>query len=74
MLRKHTLFLEQGAAALEEIHAINARLAGVRNAMSNDFPLTQGEVEAFRERLAEHILVIHDAEATAVQTLQDATA
>ena len=40
--------------------------------MNTDFPLTQVEVEAFRERLAEHILAIHNAEATAVQTLQDA--
>ena len=74
MLRKHTLFLERGGAALEEIEAINGRLDEIRAAMEDDFPLTQEEVEAFRERLAEQILVIHDVEATAVQALQDATA
>jgi hypothetical protein len=74
MLRKHTLFLERGGAALEEIQAINNRLDEIREAMTSDFPLTQEEVVAFRERLAGHILAIHDAEATAVQTLQDAIA
>jgi hypothetical protein len=74
MLRKHTLFLEKGGAALPEIQALNARLDEIRAAMDADFPLTQVEVEAFRERLAEHILAIHDTEATAVQTLQDAIA
>ena len=74
MLRKHTLFLEQGGAALEEIEAIGSRLNEIRAAMEGDFPLTQEEVEVFRERLAGQILAIHDAEATAVQALQDATA
>jgi len=74
MLRKHTLFLERGGAALEEIQTINGRLDEIREAVSADFPLMQAEVEAFRERLAEQILAIHDAEATAVQALQDAIA
>lgn len=72
MLRKHTLFLEQGSAAKEEIETINARLGAIHAAMTSDFPLTQEEVGAFRERLAEGVLAIHDAEATAVQSLQDA--
>ena len=74
MLRKHTLFLEQGGAALEEIEAIGSRLNEIRAAMEGDFPLTQEEVEVFRKRLDGQILAIHDAEATAVQALQDATA
>jgi hypothetical protein len=74
MRHKHTLFLERGGAALEEIQAINNRLNEIRAAMTADFPLTQEEVIAFRERLAEQILTIHDAEKTAVQALQDAIA
>ena len=74
MLRKHTLFLEQGGAALDAIQAINTRLAEIRASMSSDFPLTQTEVEVFRERLAEQILAIHDAEATAVLALQNGMA
>jgi hypothetical protein len=74
MLRKHRLFLEQGGAAKEELGAINARLDEIRETMKSDFPLTQIEVEAFRERLAEQIMAIHDAEEKAVQHLQDALA
>ena len=72
MQRKHTRFLEQGGAALSEMEAINGRLAEIRQAMTTEFPLTQPEIEVFRERLAEQILVIHDVEETAVKTLQEA--
>ncbi len=72
MLQKHLLFLDRGGAALEEIQTINARLGEIHDGMNRDFPLTQAEVESFRERLAEQILAIHDAEATAVKALQDA--
>jgi hypothetical protein len=72
MGRRHQLFLERGGEALEEIHAINASLATIRQAMIDDFPLTQPEVEAHRESLAGHILQIHDAESAAVQALQTA--
>ena len=72
MLRRHALFLEQGAGALEEIEAINERLNAIRESMKKDFPLAQEEVEVFHERLAAQILAIHDAEATAVSILQEA--
>lgn len=74
MLRKHILFLDQGGSALEEIETIHSRLADIRESMKGDFPLTQAEVEAFRERLAGQILAINDAEATAVEVLQAAIA
>jgi hypothetical protein len=74
MLHKHTRFLDRGGQALEEIQAINNRLGEIRAAMTANFPLTQEEVLAFRERLAEKILAIHDVEETAVQALQDAIA
>ncbi len=74
MLRKHTLFLQRGGAAQDDILAINARLGELREAMKTDFPLTQVEVEAFRERLAEQIMVIYDVEETAVHALQEAMA
>ncbi|MFN2105385.1 MAG: hypothetical protein ACK2UJ_10955, partial [Candidatus Promineifilaceae bacterium] len=74
MLRRHTLFLEQGGAALAEIEAINNRLDEIGDSIKSDFPLMQAEVEDFRTRLAEQILAIHNAEETAVQALKDATA
>jgi len=72
MWRKHVLFLEQGGAALDEIQAINGRLKAIGESMSSDFPLSQPEVTAYRERLAQQILDIHDAERAAVQALQAA--
>ena len=71
MLQKHLLFLDRGGEALEEIQTINARLEEIHDRMKGDFPLTQAEVEAFRERLAEQVVAIHDAEATAVEALQE---
>lgn len=72
MWRKHTAFLEQGNAALEEIQTINGRLEAIADAMDSDFPLSQPEVVAHREHLAQQILDIHDAERAAVQALQAA--
>jgi Butirosin biosynthesis protein H, N-terminal/Domain of unknown function (DUF4872) len=74
LLRRHSLFLEQGGAARTETESINARLKAIHDAMDKDFPLTQEEVEAFRERLAAQIMAIHDVEASAVQILQEAIA
>jgi len=74
MWRKHTAFLEQGNAALEEIQTINGRLEAIADAMDSDFPLSQPEVVAHREHLAQQILDIHDAERAAVQALQVAIA
>lgn len=74
MWRKHTAFLEQGNAALEEIQSINGRLEAIAGTMDSDFPLSQPEVMAHRERLAQQILDTHDAERAAVQALQAAIA
>ncbi len=71
MLQKHLLFLDRGGEALAEIQTINTKLEGIHDRMKGDFPLTQAEVEAFRERLAEQVVAIHDAEATAVAALQE---
>jgi hypothetical protein len=70
MLRRHAFFLDRGNAALEEMRAIDARLAAIKAAVADDFPLTQPEVEAYRARLAEQIMIIHDVEAAAVQSLR----
>ena len=70
--QKHALFIEQGAAAGEDIVAINGRLAELRASMAADFPLDQAGVVAFRQRLAAAVLAVHDAEETAVATLRRA--
>lgn len=70
MRRRHTLFLEQGGASLAERLAITARLAVIRATMARDFPLSDAETVAYRERIAAQIERIHDAEAAAVHALQ----
>jgi hypothetical protein len=73
MSRRHTLFLEQGGAAVDEMRAIDSRLAEIRAGMEDDFPLTQAEVEIHREQLSEQIRRIHDVEKKAVLGLQQAS-
>lgn len=72
MWRRHVLFLEQGGAAVPEMRRVDGELATIRRSMADDFPFGQDGVFAHRERLAQEILAIHDAEQEAVQTLQAA--
>jgi hypothetical protein len=70
--RRHTLFIEQGAARLDEIHQIDTRLAEIKAAASQSFPLTPSETAALRSDLSRRVLHIHDLERQAVETLQSA--
>jgi len=72
ILRRHELFREKGGAALPEIQQINRRLAEIRKAVAEDFPLSQAEVIDLRQNLRDHILKIHDIEFEAVSALQKA--
>ena len=72
MWQKHISFLQQGGDQLSEIRTINDKLKGIRAAMVDDFPLSQSEVEAHRDQMAEHLMLIHDIEKDAVQMLQAA--
>ena len=74
MWRRHASFLERGNAALPEMRRSDEELAAIRQSMADAFPLDQEEVVAHRQRLAQHILAIHDAEEEAVQALQAAMA
>lgn len=71
-LKKHRLFVEQGSAALDEIHAIHQRLGEIKAQVSQDFPMSEKEVIAFRERLRGIVLRIHGVEAQAIEMLQAA--
>lgn len=73
MSRRHTLFLEQGGNALDEMRAIDGRLGEIKGSMKNEFPLTQAEVEIHRGQIAEQIRHIHDVEKEAVMALQQAS-
>jgi hypothetical protein len=74
MTRRHAAFLERGNAALEEMKAIDSRLAAIKAEVAADFPLAPAEVEAFRARLAGQVMAIHEVEAAAVATMTAAIA
>jgi len=74
LLRRRELFLTQGGAALPEIQAINGRLAALKQAISQEFPLSAAQTADLRELLRERVLVIHDIEKEAITALQAALA
>jgi hypothetical protein len=74
MLRKHTLFLEEGVQALAAISQINARLDEIKTQVASNFPLNEAEIVAMRENLYAHVLKIHDVEQEAIVMLQEAMA
>jgi hypothetical protein len=71
---RRRLFIELGEASLEERHLINQRLAVIRAEAAADFPLSEIEVRALLERLAEQVLVIRRIEGEAVEQMQAAMA
>lgn len=74
MWRRHLLFLEAGSAALPDMKEIDRRLAELRDAMPDDFPLNPAQVIAHREEIASCLDAIHHAEQTAINVLQAAMA
>lgn len=74
MLRRRDLFLNEGNGALAEIKEIDGRLRDLRQAAAESFPLSQEQVVAQRQDIAERVVHIHDVEYEAVTSLQDAMA
>ena len=72
--RKTDLFLEQGAAQLEEIVACNQRIEAAKTACESEFPMTQSEIADLRDDIRRCVLEARDAEAEAVAALQGAIA
>jgi hypothetical protein len=70
--RRRTLFIEQGAASLDERQTINTRLNDLGAQAAKSFPLTEAETTGYRARLAGQVLKIHDLEAKAVAAIQAA--
>ena len=71
MLTNQSLFLGQGIEKLEQGRANCARLIEIRREMETDFPLSEEEVVAFRERIAQQVLRIRDIEAPAVDAMKE---
>ncbi len=66
------LFRNDGMDSLEERKGIKIRLAELEKQAQTDFPLSDADAQAFRERLSQHLLTMRDAEETAMEALQDA--
>jgi hypothetical protein len=73
-LRKRDLFINQGLAAVAEIEALNTRFHAIKAEVKTKFPLTNDAAAALRERMAEHVLRIHDIEKHAIDLLRSAMA
>lgn len=74
MVRRHRLFLDEGNAALEEIKNVDRRLAELRSDAEKAFPLDEEGAAALHQRVAEHVMRIHDVEREAVSVLEKAMA
>ena len=70
MVRRHRLFLDGGGATLDERIEIRERLTAIKREIAADSPLDEVGAAALRERIAEHVLQLHDAEKEAVDALQ----
>lgn len=72
ILERYELFLQFGREKEAERKQISEKLREIRQSMDSDFPLTQGEVEQFRERLADQVKTVARLEKEAVFALQSA--
>jgi hypothetical protein len=70
--KRRTLFEKKGAAALDEIRAIDMRLSEIASQAGESFPLGDAEVRDLLTGLRECVLAIHAAEEKAVAALRAA--
>ena len=72
--RKTALFIESGAAQLDEIIAERDRLESLKTQSESDFPLTDDEIADLRASIRDQVLQVRDAEEAAVLALKAAIA
>lgn len=65
-------FINEGNGSLDRRHAINARLAAIRDDVDAAFPLSASDVADLKMHLAEQVQKIHDIELAGVTALQSA--
>lgn len=70
LTRKRALFIEQGGDAMAAIKDINTRLTVMQKEAAKQFPMTDAEVTAFQEGLAQQVQTIITIERDAVNCLQ----
>jgi hypothetical protein len=74
ILERHHLFLNRGSAALEDLRALDDRLATLKQRAADEFPLDAAGVIALREGISQQVLQLHDTEKEAIEALQTALA
>ena len=72
--RKTALFIESGAAQLDEIIAQRERLEALKTQSESDFPLTAATIADLRASIRSHVHQVLEAEAAAVTALKAAIA
>jgi len=72
--RKTDLFVEQGAAQLEEIVACNERIEVAKTASESDLPMTEAEIADLRDEIRTRLNAAREAEEEAVEALKAAIA
>ena len=70
--RKTDLFIESGAAQLDEISACYQRLEALKTEAESDFPLSESEIADLRASIREQVSLVLDAEESVVMALKAA--
>lgn len=70
MAQKHSLFLNKGNKSTEKRVELGRREQELKT-MSEDFPLSDNEIEQLQANIAEHVKVIHDIEHDAIMSLRE---
>lgn len=68
--RRTDLFIESGAARLDEIIAERDRLESLKTQSESDFPLSDAEIADLRADIRDRVLSVHEAEEAAVTALK----
>lgn len=71
---KTNLFIDKGAAELDQIIACNERIESLKVAAETDFPMSEAEIADLRDNIRRHVEKAHDAESEAVLALKAAIA
>ena len=69
--RRYSLLDEQGMDALPEMRRCHERQSALFDTLSDDFPMTEAELVAFREGLAQQVLAIRATEGEALAQLAE---
>ena len=69
--QRYALLDEQGMDALPEMRRCHERQSALFDTLSDDFPMTEAELTAFREGLAQQVLAIRATEGEALAQLAE---